>query len=110
MWTNLPENALKFSAGNAAPRIEISAERRDRGLAFCVRDNGAGFDPAYADKLFGMFQRLHAARDFEGTGVGLAVVKRIIERHGGRVWAEGRPDRRATFWFTLPAAPAAAAR
>lgn len=101
VWRNLVGNAVKFSRGAAAPRIEIGAERRDGETWYFVRDNGAGFDMEYADKLFGTFQRLHTAAEFEGTGVGLAIVRRIVERHGGRVSAESGPGGGAKFSFTL---------
>lgn len=98
---NLFGNAWKFTGGRVPARIEFGVARRDDGHAFYVRDNGAGFDMSYVDKLFGAFQRLHAESEFQGTGIGLATVKRVIQRHGGRVWAEGAVDGGATFWFTL---------
>lgn len=105
VWANLIGNAVKYSARRAAPRVDIGARSGPLpgGCAYFVRDNGVGFDMAHAGKLFGVFQRLHRQDEFEGTGVGLAIVQRIVHRHGGRVWAEAEPDRGATFFFTLPA-------
>ena len=99
---NLIGNALKYSAGQAPPMVAIDAERGDGKVLISVRDNGVGFDMAYADKLFGIFQRLHSVGQFEGLGVGLAIVRRIVERHGGRVWAESAPGAGACFRFSLP--------
>jgi signal transduction histidine kinase len=99
---NLVENAWKFTARTEHPRISIGSRPGPDGQAiFFVKDNGAGFDMAYADKLFNAFQRLHSNTDFEGTGIGLATVHRIVSRHGGRVWAHGRPGEGASFEFSL---------
>jgi two-component system, sensor histidine kinase and response regulator len=103
VWCNLIGNALKYSAKRAEPRIKVSGRIEDREAIYQVEDNGAGFDMAYADKLFGVFQRLHKAQDFAGTGVGLAIVHRIVTRHGGRIWAHGERDVGACFQFALPA-------
>jgi light-regulated signal transduction histidine kinase (bacteriophytochrome) len=97
---NLLANAWKFTRQESNPRIEFGRVD-DAGGPFVVRDNGAGFDMDYASKLFGVFQRLHAASEFEGTGIGLATVQRIVRRHGGRIWAEGEVGQGATFYFTL---------
>ena len=114
VWHNLIGNAVKFSRKVRAPLIEIgyaesaggpatgSAEGVAAGFAYFVRDNGTGFDERYAEKLFGVFERLHAPSEFEGTGIGLAIAKRVVDLHGGRIWAESRTGRGATFWFTLP--------
>jgi len=102
VFMNLLANAIKFSRGRASPRIEVGAEENNDETVYHVSDNGVGFDMRFADKLFGVFQRLHSVSEFEGTGIGLAIVKRIVTRHGGRVWAEGSPGDGATIYFALP--------
>ena len=101
VFTNLISNAVKYTRPRPLARIEIGSAPQDGRPVIHVRDNGVGFDMRYADKLFGVFQRLHAADEFEGTGVGLATVRRIIHKHGGEIWAEAAPDRGAAFFFTI---------
>jgi hypothetical protein len=100
--TNLLDNALKYTRPRESALVEIHGELRGEAYYYVVRDNGVGFPRAYRDKLFAVFRRLHKAQDFEGTGVGLAIVARVIARHGGQVTADGESDQGATFAFTLP--------
>jgi hypothetical protein len=99
--SNLIGNSIKYTRIRECAVIEIGQTVTNGTPAFFIRDNGAGFDMKYADKLFGAFQRLHHAKDFEGTGIGLATVRRIIQRHGGRIWAESQVNQGTTFYFTL---------
>jgi light-regulated signal transduction histidine kinase (bacteriophytochrome) len=103
VWVNLLSNAVKYTAPTPEAVIEVGGSQAGGENTYRVKDNGVGFDMRYVDKLFGVFQRLHGDGEFEGTGIGLAIVKRIVTRHGGRVWAESKPGEGSTLYFTLPA-------
>lgn len=102
VWTNYISNAIKYSSNKPISKIHIGSQENEHNVIYFVKDNGAGFDMKYSDKLFGVFQRLHSPDEFEGTGVGLSIVKTIAKKHGGNVWADATPNEGATFYFSLP--------